>query len=179
MCANVEKLGDSMGKGSKRNRVITLAEFEGDKGTGTLAAKAGTVLEEIKNEAGENPNRRSRRIRIDRADDMVKRGQLSLRQYQAAKEIRDAWCKVQTLSSGGEMKEQVDASPKPDAVISRQVDAMSRLKHAMDAVPNAMRAVVEHVCWYNEPLHRMPGIKGTNSANLKVALDLVANKMKY
>lgn len=169
-----------MAKGSKKKK-ITLAEFNGDHGTGTQAAKSGTILEEVKAEDGSNPNRRARRIRVERIEDMVKRKQITMRQYQAAREIRDAWCGVQMLSSGGEIKERVQSSPKPDATVSRQVAAMSRYKLAMDAVPSAMRYVVEHVCWHNEPVNRLKGPlhSGSHMANLKVALELVANRLRY
>lgn len=160
----------------KRKKPVTLSEFNGDHGTGTKAAKAGTIMERL-----DGPNKMARRRRINRLDDMSARGQISLRQYQAGQEIQLAWCQCETLSSGGELKEQVDASPKPDATIARQVDAQSRLQFAMTAVPSAMRYVIEHVCWYNRPMHELPSgsRNGSHAANLKVALDLVANKMRY
>jgi hypothetical protein len=51
----------------------------------------------------------------------------------------------------------------------------------MKAVPSNMRYVVEHVCIYNNPLSSLPkrSSNGSHSANLKVALDLVANRLKY
>lgn len=140
---------------------------------------AGTVVEEITNEKGENPNHMARRLRVERIEDMMRRKQITMRQYQAGKELRDAWCGVEKLSSGGELKERVQSSPKPDATIDVQTDAISRYKYVMDAVPGNMRYVVEHVCFDNLPLHMLGGISGMHSANLKVALDLVANKMRY
>ena len=164
----------------KRNRTVTLAEFNGDHGTGTLAAKAGTKLEPVTNDDGKNPNKMARRRRINRIEDMMKRHQLNMRQYQAAMEIQEAWCRVEMLSSGGELKERVQASPKPDATIDIQVSAMSRLQYVMSAVPSAMRYVIEHVCWHNQTLSSLPqDNRGNHSSNFKVALDLVANKMRY
>ena len=145
--------------------------FNGDHGTGTAAAMAGTRLEAVEDEEGRNPNNMGRRVREDR----IKRIKLSMRQEQAAYKIRDAYCRVEMLSSGSPLKEQVDASPKPDAVIASQVDAQSELHFVMSAVPNAMRPVIEHVCWHNRPLNQMPD----DRANFKVALDMVANKLRY
>lgn len=159
---------------------VSDAPWGGDHGTGTLAAKSGTKLVELKNDDGSNPNRIKRRERIDQIEKMKER--LSMRQYQAAKAIADAYCKVQMLSSGAELKEQVDASPKPDAVVAVQVSAMSRLKTVMEAVPSTMRDVIEHVCWHNQAIHRMTGSgrKHYNrTADFKVALDLVANRLGY
>jgi len=166
-------------RGKRKSVSVAPTPFNGDHGTGTIAAMAGTVVEEITNEKGENPNHVARRLRVERIEDMARRGQISLRQYQAGKELRDAWCGVEKLSSGSELKERVQSSPKPDATIAVQTDAMSRYKHAMDAVPGDMRYVIEHVCFENLPLHMLPGISGMHSANLKVALDRVANKMRY
>lgn len=166
-----------MASKAKRRRVtIKAAPWNGDHGTGTAAAQAGTVLEEIK----DNPNRMARRKRVSQIDELEDK--LSLRQYQAAKAIQDAYCRVEMQSSGAALKEQVDSTPKPDAVIAAQVDATSRLVFVMGAVPKAMRDVVEHVCWHNLPMRSLTGggRKHYNrSADLKVALDLVANRLRY
>ncbi len=148
--------------------------YTGDHGTGTTAARAGTVIELVE---GQEHNRTGRRRRKDRLSDFT----LSMRQMQAGKKIRDAWCRVEMLSSGSPLKEQVDSSAKPDAVIASQVKARDRLSFLMSAVPSAMRDVVEHVCWRNEKITEMNnGLPyGANSANFKVALDLVANKLNY
>ena len=168
--------------GRKKNkRSVSLSEFNGDHGTGTSAAKSGTVLEQAKTDDGRNPNKMARRKRINRIEEMSKRNQLSMRQYQAGIAIQEAWCAVQTLSSGGELKERVQASPKPDATVARQVDASSQLKFVMDPVPSAMRYVIEHVCWHNQPLYTADAGRkhGSAKANLYVALDLVANRLRY
>ena len=152
----------------------------GDHGTGTLAATANTEIVELKDEKGRNPNRMAYRRRINVLDTMADK--LSMRQMQAAQEIQDAYSRVQMLSSGSPLKEQVDASPKPDAVIAGQVDAISRLKRAMDAVPNAMRDVIEGVCWHNQTIRHISGggrKQYNRMADFKVALDLVANRLRY
>lgn len=165
----------------KRKKAVSLSEFNGDHGTGAPAAMAGTSLEEVKTDDGRNPNRQARRRRINRIEQMMKRGQLNMRQYQAAMDIQEAWCWVEMLSSGGELKERVQASPKPDATIAVQMDAVSRLKFVMDAVPGAMRYVVEHVCWHNRSLNTADAGKkhGSAKSNLLVALELVANQLRY
>lgn len=150
------------------------AAFTGDHGTGTRAATAGTLIEPVE---GQEHNKTGRRRRKDRLSDFS----LSMRQMQAGTAIRDAWCRVEMLSSGSALKAPVDASPKPDAVIGSQVEAMGRLSFVMSAVPRAARGVVEHVCWHNEKITELSnGLPyATNSANFKVALDLVANKLRY
>jgi hypothetical protein len=166
---------------SRRRRKPTKPEtpqFNGDHGTGTRAANADTELVPITNEDGSNPNNIGHRRRVNHIDKMTS---LSMRQLQAAKEIENAWCQVQSLSSGSPLKEYVQASPKPDEVVAHQVDAQSRLNVAMAGVPPAMRYVVEHLCWHNRPVSSLgpSDRRGNHKANLKVALDLAANKLRY
>jgi len=158
---------------AKRHVSIAQAPWNGDHGTGTAAATAGTVVEPM----ADSPNRMAVRKRVNVIDTLTS---LSMRQQQAAKEIQEAYCRVEMQSSGSALKEQVDASPKPDAVIAAQVDAMSRLAHAMSAVPSAMRDVVEHVCWENRQIATISKRTGYNRmADFKVAMDLVANRLRY
>ena len=164
---------------ARKRRAVNIKEapWNGDHGTGTTAALAGTELRAIE---GSNPNRFARRQRVDQVKQMKPR--LSQRQYQAAREIQDAHSRVQMLSSGGELKEQVDSTPRPDATVAAQVDAQSRLARAMRKVPPAMRDVVEHICWRDEPMSALAagGKQHYNRmADLKVALDLVANHLRY
>jgi len=157
---------------------VSLAPLGGDHGTGTPAAMAGKVLKPILNDEGRNPNNIGRLVTECQLSRMEF---LSMRQYQAGMEIRDAWSGVEKLSSGGELKEQVDSTPKPDATIAIQMDAQSRLVNAMKAVPPETRDIVEHVCWHNLPLIRMG--KGSRyykrQSELQVALELVANHMRF
>lgn len=149
----------------------------GDHGTGTAAAMAGKTLRPIVNDDGKNPNNMARLCEDDQLANMEF---LSMRQYQAGMEIRNAWCGVEKLSSGGELKEQVDSTPKPDAQMAVIIDAQSRLVNAMRDVPKDMRDVVEHVCWHNLPLRRLKGSRyAARQSELQVALDLVANRMRY
>lgn len=165
-----------MPKKKKKPSKPAIPSFNGDHGTGTAAAMAGTTVEPMLNDQGNNPNNMGRRRRVNQIEKMT---DLSLRQHQAAMHIQEAFCRVEMLSSGSELKERVQSSPKPDATIAAQIDAQSALYHAMAAVPSAMRYVVEHVCWHNLPLYLADkGRKhGSAKANLKVALDLVANKL--
>ena len=151
--------------------------WNGDHGTGTMAAAQGTEIVPLE---GNNPNRFARRHRIEQIERLKPR--LFLREYQAALAIRNAYCKVQMLSSGSPISAKVDTFPRPDAIISTQVDAVSFLTHVMSPVPGAMRDVVEHVCWHNLPLrHIVTGGRShyTRLAELKVALNLVANHLRY
>lgn len=149
-------------------------ELGGDHGPNTPAATAGTYLEAITDEHGKNPNNIGRRRRKNALTGLG----LSMRQSQAGEAIRDAYARVESLSSGGPLKAKVDASPKPDAVVTAQVEAQSHLAFVMKAVPRGeMRRVVEHVCWNNQPVWTCKGTETMNKACLKVALTLVANKM--
>lgn len=167
-------------KGRKpKPKAVKALPFGGDHGTGTAAALAGKVLRPIVNEDGKNPNNMARLCDDDQLANM---DFLSMRQRQAGMEIRNAWSGVEKLSSGGELKEQVDSTPKPDATMAIQIDAQSRLVNAMAAVPRDMRDVVEHVCWHNLPITQKIG-KGrahySRRADFQVALDLVANRLGY
>lgn len=134
-----------------------------------------TVLEPLTDENGKNPNNIGRRRRKNALSGLG----LSMRQEQAGEAIRDAYARVESLSSGSPLKEQVDASPKPDAVVAAQVDAQSHLAFVMKPVSREWRNVVEHVCWNNKPIWTCPGIEEANRAGLKVTLDLVANRLRY
>ena len=96
---------------------------------------------------------------------------------QAAQAIQDAHSRVEMLSSGGPLKERVQASPKPDATIDVQVDAISRRKHLMDPIPRGMAYVVEHVCWHNKPLSDL-GPEHVHLGILRRALSAVAEKRR-
>lgn len=150
----------------------------GDLGTGTTAATADTEVVLLPDP---NPNRLARRMRITALDRLDRRGSLSMRQMQAARAIEAAYCRVQMLSSGGEFKAKVDSTPRPDATVAAQVDANSRLVLVMSAVPPAMRDVVETVCWHSLPVEsaQTEARNYRRMADLKVALDLVANRMRY
>lgn len=162
--------------GRPRKKGVSLAPtpLNGDHGTGTKAALAGTCLEPVKTETGANPNHMGRRRRVEVIDTL----DLTMRQQQAAKAIRSAFCRVEMLSSGGELKEWVQASPKPDANIASQVDAMSAFVHVMRGVRRIDRPIIEHVCFKNAPL-RLFVLHSRQSARLRQALDVVADHMRY
>ena len=163
-------------------RKVTLSDYGGDHGTGTLAAKAGTQLEEIKNQDGRNPNKQALRRRREAYTAIP----MTTRQEQAAKAIRDAFCRKEALSSGGELKEQVDATPKPDAVVDMQCAVMSHWLYVMRPLASRKslivkaRAIIEHVCCKNEPLRTLPDKHRKMSAQFyRAGLDLVANNLRY
>jgi hypothetical protein len=168
-----------MGKktGRKRKNPVTLPQFTGDHGTGTSLAQAGTYLEPLKTDDGKpDPNKRARRRRIEVIEHLTF---LSLRQYQAAREIRDAYCQCEKLSSGSPLKEQVDSSSRPDATIAIQVDALSRLRRAMKAVPSHLRPTVEAVCWRNEPLEKLRVCRAVAVSDLQGAMTCVADHLRF
>lgn len=165
----------------RKPRPVTLPKFNGDHGTGTCAALAGTQLVEVKNDLHKNPNNMARRERINVLAWLLKHERLTMRQWQAGNEIQIAYGVVQSLSSGGPIKERVQASPKPDAVVAMQVDAHSRLLRATKAIPSADRHIVEHVCFLNRPVSQLlhGGSATRGYTRLRHALNLVADRLGY
>ncbi len=166
---------------ARRSRSVSLAPMRalgGDHGPNTEASMAGT---EVRPVDGDNPNNIGRRQRVNVVDRLAGRNLLTMRQIQAARAIGDAYAKLQTLSSGGELKETVDSTPKPDATIAMQVDASSQWVHVMTAVPDRNRVIVEKVCCENVPVTRI--VKGGAATRmyhrLRQSLDLVADHMRY
>ena len=146
----------------------------GDHGTGTAAANASTVLVAVPGDK----NGMKRRQRIGALESIM--GNLSQRQYQAGKEIRDAFEETQT--SPPAIKEiQVDVSPTPDATIDVQCDAQSRFALAMSAVTPLGKDVVDHVLLQNRPITELAGggMVEINTQKLRNALTRVADKLNY
>jgi len=167
---------------ARRKKSVSLPKFKGDHGTGTTSAIANTTIEAVEGDA----NRMGRRRRHLQSAKWASK--LSIRQLQAAQAIEKAYARVEAIGSGGdsiakmlELQTIVDASPKPDAVIDMQIGAQSHLQHVMKAVPSAMRHVIEHLFWHNRPLGQF--VQGRSfyerNAEVKVALDLVANQMRF
>jgi len=159
---------------ARRKPSLAKLPWNGDHGPSTAAATAGTVLEPIE---GDNPNRIARR-RHKSAIEAIK---LTMRQEQAAKAIEEAWCRLQMCSSGGALKEQVDASPRPDASIARQVDAQSRWQWVTKALLSSERRLVEWVCCENQSI-QMAGRKigeARATERFRVAMDRVADHLRF
>lgn len=141
----------------------------GDHGTGTDAANAQTLLIPVR---GQEHNRTARRQRVE----AWKRISFTMRQAQAAQALRDAYCGVESLASGGPLKERVQSSPKPDQAIDIQVAKQSRLIKLLRAVPPTSRRVVDHVFRENKPLRALDKTP-RSAARLRLALDRVADHM--
>lgn len=164
--------------GRKRKYRGHLPAYRGDHGPNTELAHAGTVIELLKDErtGKKNPNNMARRRRIEVIDHL---SFLSLRQYQAAREIRDAFCALERLTSGTPLKEQVDTSARPDAFMAAQVDAMTRWRRAMDAVPRQHRRLVEMICCQNVPITQVPWSYATARSDMQGAMTCVANRLRF
>lgn len=173
---------------SRKRKAVSLHQMpmEGDLGAGTPAAEAGTIIEPMLNEDGKNPNNMYRRRKKLQSAYWEKR--LQLRQFQAAQAIEDAYAGVQALGSGGDsigrmidLQTQVQASPKPDTAIDVQTSRQSQLIRVMAGVPKASRPVIEWLFWHNLPLTSFAQGRAhyDRTAEVKVALDLVANHMGY
>ena len=101
---------------------------------------------------------------------------LSMRQWQAGVEIRNAL--EATQKSPDQSGERVDSSPKPDATIDVQVDAVSRYAFARKGIPRGHAYIVDLVCEQNRPISDA-GPEAYHKAMLQVALDCVANALGY
>jgi len=167
----------------KRRHVTTKPlPWNGDHGTGTAAATAGTEFEQATDNPNDtNPNNMGRRVRVNVIQPMIKRGSLTMRQGQAAQAIQQAHCKVEMLSSGGELKEQVQSSPKPDATIDVQVERMGELVFVTRPILRGDRALVEWVCYHNRPVHTFARMTGNSRPldRFRMAMDRVADQMRY
>ncbi len=173
-------MAKSKSKRLKKAVSVPPIPWGGDHGTGTQAAKAGTKLVAVKDSNGKNPNNLGQRKRIIVLDDMLRRGTITMRQHQAGIAIQEAYCRVEMLSSGGPLKEQVQSSPKPDAAVAIQVGANSRLVHVMKPVLQSNRGLIEAVCWHNKPLRS--AIRGgfvRGYTRFRETLDVVADHLCY
>ena len=164
-------------KGGRKTRTsqnvsIAPTPYNGDHGTGTQAANANTEIVPLQ----DDPNNRARRQKRNVLKGMLSLNLLTMRQWQAGEAIQIAHLRYEMLSSGGELKERVQSSPKPDATMDVQVDAVSRFIHVMAGVPRADRAIVEAVCCHNAPLRSITAPR--RMQRLRASLDRVADYME-
>ena len=155
-----------------KKKCISLAPtpYNGDHGPKTAAARQGTMLVPIK----DSPNKMARRQRVE----AYTRLSLTMRQQQAAKAIRDAYCRVDALASGGPLKERVQSSPKPDHAVDMQVAAVGALVKILKPVPRADKHIIEHVLWANRPLRDLSDARRC-AQRLRLSLDRVADHLRY
>lgn len=165
-------------KSQARRKPAKPIPFNGDHGPKTAAATNGTVLEEIKNDDGSNPNNMARRRRKSAIEALTS---LTMRQKQAAEKIQDSWSRLEMLGSGGPLKEKVQSSPKPDAVIDAQVAAQSQWVKVTKAILRHDKALVHWVCCLNQPLTAFKRTTGEARASerFKAAMDRVADHLGY
>lgn len=160
---------------ARRSVSLKPIPFNGDHGTGTPAAIAGTVLEPL--DAVNNPNHMGRRYRKD----VYKSLSLTMKQEQAAKALRDAYCRVDALSSGNsEVKVRVQSSPKPDHATDRQCEVESKFLYLTKKSTRIDLKLFNHVLNRNRPIAEMNRAKVHILIPLfKYALDRVALHMRY
>ena len=161
-------------KKHRKPRSLKVPRFTGDHGPETAAQRQGTVIEAVR---GEEHNNTGRRRRVNVLESLLRSDKITQRQYQAGEAIEKAYCRVQMLSSGSELKEWVQSSPKPDAAVSRQCDVIGHYAHVMKAVPRTQRKLISHVCEKNQPL-RTSGLRRAGD-RLRSVLDRVADHLKY
>lgn len=145
----------------------------------TPAQNAGTTIETIR-EPGKAD--RKRRYRLHILEQMHRGGRISRRQMLAGMELHEAWCATQ-LSPPAVREVVVDGTMDPDRITVAQVEAMQRYADLAAAVPAAQRYVVRHVVLDNRAIR--DGLARDSmeahgpTAELKVALELVANRLGY
>ena len=148
--------------------------FRGDFGPQTPLQQAGTCIEAVP----EDKNNTGRKRRVSQIEFLHRQAKhkINLRQYGAARAIQRVRSKVEALSSGDALKEQVDNSPRPDAAIAAHVDAMSDEVRLLGGLEPRIRGILEWVCWHNESHKDFTGSIAP-WADLIVGLDSVANRM--
>ena len=159
----------------RKARASTLPQMGGDHGTGTQAAMAGMQMVTL-----EGPNNMAQMVRVNVIDAMLRRKMLTMRQWQAAKAIQHAHGRLESLSSGSELKEWVQSSPKPDATVDAQCAAVSQYVYVTTAVPRAQRGLVEWICHDNRPSHLYARKRNEVRplARFRVVMDMVADHMR-
>lgn len=157
----------------RKARPVTLAHGGSDHGPTTEAQLAGSYIEAVE----DDKNGRNRRRRVNILSLLLKADKLTQAQFQAGTAIEEAYCRVQSLSSGGPLKERVQSSPKPDAQVSAQVAAMSEMVRVKRTIPQRQRELVEHVCELNQPLRTARGARKLE--RLRDVLEIVARDLGY
>ena len=157
---------------AKKHVSTAPAPWVGDHGTGTAAQRADT--EYVKQEG---PNNVAHLRRKDRVRDLIPK--LTMRQHQAAQEIQNAYACNEMLSSGGPLKEQVDATPRPDAAIASQVNAQSRLERCTRPLLRSEVGLVRAICWENAPVTQIAAMYPRWLARFATAMDRVADRLGY
>lgn len=149
-------------------------EYGGDHGPGTAAAMTGTRLVPVEDENGKNPNNLARVVRVEHWQEMG----LNLRQYGAANYLRNAFCDVEALSSGDELKEAVHSSPRPDATVDVQTETQHRLSRALRPIPDGIpRKIVDAILRDNIDPRSLPKTWANVWAQFKICMDLAANNL--
>jgi hypothetical protein len=157
---------------AKRSISTKPVPWGGDHGTGTAAATAGTKIVGL-----DGPNNMGQRVHMCAIDELTS---LTMRQSQAAHAIREAYGRVEMLSSGGPLKEQVDSTPKPDATIAVQMDAQSRLVECTRAILRSERSLVDGICYVNIPIGVMARQGHVRPlARFAQSMDRVADALGY
>ena len=169
-----------MAKARKKKKAVSLAAPASslaslcDLGPSTPMQSANTIVRPVK----DCKNGSKQKVRQHALDLMIKQERISKRQYMAGNEISMAY-EAQFKSPPALKPVQVDTSPNPTASVAIQVDRASKHAWLKKAVPPDMREVVDHVCEQGHAIGQK--WKGSNhatqSANLKMALDLVANRL--
>ena len=145
-----------MGKRSKRTakgsaaepkRSVSLAQI-GDMGAMGIANRAGVIVETVKDldpETGERLGPVMKRARrIDMVEHWLKRGVISVEQWNTAVALRAAWERTEQAPGTDYARPRVDSSPKPDHAVAIQIDRVSKLNAVWARVRGEDRELIHH-----------------------------------
>ena len=153
---------------ANRKVPLTLAPAPWDHGATGRANKRGLVTEEAVDPQADkdspNPNRVTRKRRVEWIEAYTKKGWLDGRQYTIAIALRDAAegaRNADPLAAFGNKIDRAAGCPDPLAVA---YDRRRRFHDMWPLVPPHTRFVVEWVVIDNKPLGGIPGARGSGPA---------------
>ncbi|MEO1721007.1 MAG: hypothetical protein AAFR84_01235 [Pseudomonadota bacterium] len=158
-----------------------LVAFPGDPGPLTAAQLVHAVIADVPYE-GESVRVKRREAMIDR---MRSRGQLGIRQFDAAERLQNAAEALYRSPPTLPTAERVDRQPDPHANVAIQTDRVSKFVALFGAAPKATREVLWHVVVGNRSIAHMPPysrarpmggrIKARRMDELRDALNAIAD----
>lgn len=183
-----------MARRSRKKKPVSLPAMGGGKvshvdGNRTGRANHMTIVEPVMHvdpETGKksNPNGVTRRRRVSWVEALYRQGKLTTRQYNAAIKLQGAWERTERGLGGGELKERVQSSPKPDKSIDIQIDRVSQWVAASKCIPVKYELIIKHVVLGNRSVCEFVGRKAGEARRLRAltslqqGLDTVADSLE-
>lgn len=158
-----------------------------DWGPDTQAQRAATVLEPRVHRGYQvRGKRRWHVLEVMHSRDYAPAMRISERQKDAGIELHRRWCSTELSPEW--LGVFVDKTPDPSAAVAAQADKVRELEFLTRHIPHGCREVTMHVCCGGEHGLFISGKNGLTtdgktagmlSAQLKVALDILANHLGY